>query len=82
MWYVFNRAFNKETGTQHDLITKKFNTFDDARAYIRDKTDKYAKFCLDEIGCDSYIEDYCDDVFFNFLDVRITFDIIKVGYYV
>lgn len=80
MWYVFNNVFNKESGKRYELETNRFHTFDDARKYIRDKTDKYTEFCINETRCDSYIEDYCDDVFFNFLGMRVTFDIVKAGY--
>lgn len=66
MWYVLSSAFNKESWKRYELETKEFNTFDDARKYIRDKADKYSKFCMDEIGCDSYVEDYGDVV--NMLD--------------
>lgn len=87
MWYVFSSAFNKEAtkryeiAKRYELITKKFDTFNDARAYIQDKMDKYSKFCIDEIGCDSYIEDYGNDVFFNFLGMRIDFDILKADHH-
>lgn len=77
MWYVFSSALNKESWKRYELETKKFDTYDDARKYIRDKADKYSKFCIDEIGCDSYVEDYGNDVFFNFLGIRIDFNIFK-----
>lgn len=80
MYFVFNNVWNKESGKRYDLETNRFHTYDDARKYIRDKTDKYAEFCLHEIRCDSYIEDYGNDVFFNFLGMRVAFDILKADY--
>lgn len=80
MWYVFNSVFNKKDGTKYDLRTRRSDTFDDARAYIRDKTNKYTDFCVNVIESNSYIEDYGDDVFFNFLGIRVTFDIVKASY--
>lgn len=77
MWYVFSSALNKESWKRYELETKKFDTYDDARKYIRDKADKYCEFCINEIGCDSYVEDYGNDVFFNFLGMRIDFSIFK-----
>lgn len=82
MWYVFISALNKESWKRYELETKKFDTYDDARKYIRDKADKYCEFCINEIGCDSYVEDYGNDVFFNFLGIRIDFDIWKADHIV
>lgn len=80
MWYVFISALNKESWKRYELETKKFDTYDDARKYIRYKADKYCEFCINEIGCDSYVEDYGNDVFFNFLGIRIDFDIWKADH--
>lgn len=79
MWYVFSSALNKESWKRYELETKKFSTYDDARKYIRDKADKYCEFCIDEIGCDSYVEDYGNDVRVNvdFLEIRFDFNIWK-----
>lgn len=68
MYFVFNNVVNKATGDRYELMTRRFKTLDDAQKYIKDKTDKYTEFCLHEIGCDSYIEDYYDSVFLTFLD--------------
>lgn len=80
MYFVFNNVVNKATGDRYELMTRRFKTFDDAQKYIKDKTDKYTEFCIHEIGCDSYIEDYYDSTFFNFLGMRIVFDIMNVDY--
>lgn len=77
MWYVFKSALNKESWKRYELGENKFDTYDDARKYIRDKADKYCKFCIDEIGCDSYVEDYGNDVYVNFLGIRLDFNIYK-----
>lgn len=74
MWYVFNSMLNKESWKRYELETKRFSTYDDARKYIKYKADKYRKFCVDD---DSYVEDYGNDVFFNFLGMRIDFSIFK-----
>lgn len=74
MWYVFNSMLNKKSWKRYELETKRFSTYDDARKYIKYKADKYRKFCIDN---DSYVEDYGNDVFFNFLGMRIDFSIFK-----
>lgn len=74
MWYVFNSMLNKKSWKRYELETKRFSTYDDARKYIKYKADKYRKFC---IGNDSYVEDYGNDVFFNFLGMRIDYSIFK-----
>lgn len=74
MWYVFNSMLNKKSWKRYELETKRFSTYDDARKYIKYKADKYRKFCIDD---NSYVEDYGNDVFFNFLGMRIDFSIFK-----
>ena len=73
MWQVLNKA----VGRKYILESNKFNTFDDARAYIRNKIDKYIDFCMNEIQCDSNVEDSGLSVFFSFLGITLVFDIIK-----
>lgn len=80
MYFVFNNVTNKATGERYELATKRFKTFDAAEKYIKDKTDKYTEFCIHEIGCSSYIEDYYDTVCFNFLGMKVMFDIMNVDY--
>lgn len=80
MYFVFNNVVNKATGDRYEPTTRRFKTLDDAQEYIRDKTNKYSEFCIHEIECDSYIEDYYDITFFNFLGMRVVFDIVNVDY--
>lgn len=68
MWYVFNSMLNTKSWKRYELETKRFSTYDDARKYIKDKADKYRRFCIDD---DSYVEDYGNNVFVNFLGIRI-----------
>ena len=79
MWYVFKSALNKVTLKRYELGENKFDTYDDARKYVRDKADEYYKFCIDNIDCNSYVEDYVNDVYVNvdFLCIRIDFNIYK-----
>lgn len=51
--------------------------YDDARKYIKDKADKYRRFCIDD---DSYVEEYDNDVFVHFLGIRIDFRIFKADH--
>lgn len=77
MWYVFKSALNKVSWKRYELGDEKFDTYGDARKYIRDKADEYCKFCIDNIDCNSYVEDYGNDVYVNvdFLCIRIDFNI-------
>jgi hypothetical protein len=68
---------NKKSWKRYELETKRFSTYDDARKYIKDKADKYRRFCIDD---DSYVEDYGNAVFVNFLGIRIDFSIFKADH--
>lgn len=83
MWCVFNSMLNEKSWKRYELETKRFSTYDDARKYVEYKADKYRRVCIDD---DSYVEEYDNNVFVNFLGIRIDFSIWKaddlVCYYV
>lgn len=84
MWHVMNLLVGWDTtndfvGKTHTILeSNDFDSFDDARAYVKQKIDKYVDFCIDEIKCDCEVEDDGKDVYIHFLDTCVAFYIVRV----